>query len=311
MRRLLYWLAVVLAVAAVAGGGAVAYRAYSQRASATGVVGEYFAALRRGDAAAALGLGDVPGGPIELITPQVLRAQQAFAPIRHVHVASGSLHGDSGTVSVDYVIAFAGKAQHLHDDVPVVRRDGRWRLSQSAVPTSLIMTAASERADILGKAVPQGDVLMFPGAVPLHFDSPYLQVEPGEDYVSFATGSSLSLLVDVSPQGRSAVTALLNRSLRACLTQAHPDPLCPVPNDRYVPGSIHATPPANIAGDIDIRVQQGGAGLLAVTGFVTVHGTYRRLTFANVAVAGSGAITLQLAARGYAVEPLRLAWGAK
>jgi hypothetical protein len=170
------------------------------------------------------------------------------------------------------------------------------------------MTSAKDRADILGRAVPEGDVLVFPGALPVHFDTPYLQLVPGEDYITFATGDQRSVAVGVSPSGRKLALAAVAAALRSCLTAPHPDPRCPLPDETYVPGSIRATPPPGFEKDLDISVQSDPGGLLSVTGEVDVQASYRRLTFANVARPGHGRVTLAVAAQGYAVTPLRIVW---
>jgi hypothetical protein len=308
-RRLRYWLAVLLSLAALAGGAVLAYRTYRAATSARGVVSAYFAALQRGDAAAALGLGDVSSGPHELLTPAVLRAQLAVAPIAHVRVGADKLAGSHGTVHVTYVIAFPAEPQQVADDVPVVRRGGAWRLQRSAIVTTLSMPAASDRADILGKSLPLGDpVSMFPGAVPVHFDTPYLEASAVQDFVTFATGDSLSVGVQVSAAGRRALVGIVERALRSCLTTAHPDPACPLPDDTYVPGTLHGTPPQLLDKDLDINLAPDAAGLLDVSGLINVDASYDKLSYANVAQPGHGSVTLDVEAHAYAVAPLKLAW---
>jgi hypothetical protein len=287
----------------------VAYRSYRAATGARGVVAAYFAALQRGDAANALGLGTVPVGPHELLTPAVLAAQQALAPISDVHVGAETLRGARGTVHVTYVVGFRGEPQPQADDVPVVRRGGAWWLARSAVITSFEMTSAEDRADILGRSVPLDQpVLVFPGAVPLHFDSPYLAPQAVQDYVTFATGTALSLLVQLSDAGRRAVVTAVDRALRDCLTSSRPDPACPLPDGGFVPGTIHGSPPPSVDKDLVVSVASGPEGLLDISGSVPVRGTYERLTYANVARPGRGGVTLDVSAHAYAVEPLRLQW---
>ena len=48
--------------------------------------------------------------------------------------------------------------------------------------------------------------------------------------------------------------------------------------------------------------------MLEVAGNVTVVGTYRRLTFANRPVTGTGRVTVFVHALAYAVAPLRFVW---
>jgi hypothetical protein len=302
------WTGVVLAVAAVIGGGLLAWHGYTRTSSAAAAVRAYFAALQRDDAAAALGYGTVPPGPHVLLTSEALKEQQAIAPIRSVRVISSRTRNGTGSVEVEYTIAFPNSPQSVRDTIAVVRRDGAWRLRASAVSTSLVMATAHNRASIAGKAVPDGEVLVFPGALPIRFDSPYLQLDPVQDYVSFGTGQVVSVAVDITRAARDAVVAALASALRSCLTSQHPDPTCPLPDDRYVPGSIRAPLPSNIGDNLVIDLRSSPSGLLAISGAVTVKATYRRLTYANIAVAGKGSVQLAISATAYAVKPLHLKW---
>jgi hypothetical protein len=307
-RRGWFWTAVVLAAAAVLGGSVIAYRAYRQTASASGAVRGYFAALQRGDAAAALGFGDVPNGPHELLTGAVLRMQQSIAPIRSVHVQRTRTGGDRGSVRVQYTIDFPGTPQVVTNDVAVVRRSGVWRLAKSAVDTELLLPSAGDRADVLGRVVPKGEVLAFPGAAPVQFDTPYLELDPTEDYVSFDTGASLSVLTRLSDSGRRAVDAALSDALRHCLTDANPDPRCPLPNDDFVPGSVHGALPSDLGSRMTVDLRAQPAGLIDIIGSVNVRARWTRLTFANVAVAGRGSLSLSITATAYPVPPIRIDW---
>ena len=306
--RGLYWAAAAIAIAAVVGGGLVAWHGFRTSSTASGVVRAYFAALQRGDSAAALGYGDVPDGPHTMLTPAVLAAQRATAPITSVKVVSSRAQGNAGSVEVEYQLNFPGAPQQVHDTVAVVRRNSTWRLQHSAISTGLVMATAINRASITGKAVPDGSVLMFPGALPIRFDSPYLQLDPVQDYVSFGTGSVASVAVAVSQAGHAAVISALTTALQACLTAATVDPRCPLPDDRYVPGTIRAPMPVDVGKDVTISLNSGPSGLLGISGTVAVNATYKKLTYANVAVSAKGVINLNISASAYAVKPLRFTW---
>ena len=306
--RRLYWTAAALAVAAVIGGGLLVWDGLRTSSSAAGVVRSYFAALQRGEAAAALGYGDVPDGPHTMVTPAVLAAQRALAPIRAVKVVSTRIRGNAGNVEVTYQIDFAGAPQLVRDLVPVVRHGSVWRLQHSAIATSLVMASALNRASVTGKVVPDGSVLIFPGALPIAFDSPYLQLDPVQDYVSFGSGSVVSVAVSISNAGRDAVLRALTAQLRACLTGTAPDPRCPLPDNRFVPGSIRAAMPADVGKNVAISLNGGPSGLLGISGTLRVNATYKKLTYANVAITGKGVIELNLSAAAYAVQPLQLTW---
>lgn len=305
-----YWTAVVLALCAVVGGGVLAYLGYRDTASASSAVRGYFEALERGEAATALGFGDVPDGSDVLLTARVLHAQQSIAPIRSVRVRSVHTSGQHGSVAISYTIAFPGNPQQVEDSIPVVRRSGLWRLARSAVGVALSMRTAADRAGVLGHRVPDGDVLMFPGAVPITFDSPYLQLDPAEDYVSFGS-SALSVWVDVSASGKTAVQHAVAAGVQACLAAGtHADPGCPLPSERFLPGSLHAELTGPVQG-LQVELADGPSGLLDISGTAPARGSYRRLTYANVPVTGQGRVTLQIHAVAYALRPIAIQWVAE
>ena len=55
-------------------------------------------------------------------------------------------------------------------------------------------------------------------------------------------------------------------------------------------------------------ITTSAAGVLTVSGSVSVTGTYQRLTFANRAVVGSGTVQLPVSAQAYARTPLSFVW---
>src|SRR4051812_31040755 len=102
MRRALYWIAVLVALAGLVGGAAYAYVAYRATSGPDGAVKGYFAALARSDAPAALAFGDVPAGPHELLTSAVLAEQQRIAPLHHVQILDVSRSGGAASVRYSY-----------------------------------------------------------------------------------------------------------------------------------------------------------------------------------------------------------------
>jgi hypothetical protein len=85
-------------------------------------------------------------------------------------------------------------------------------------------------------------------------------------------------------------------------------PACPLPDERYVPGSVHGTVQAGVRAtntDLDSR---SAVGRLVFSGRLTVNGSYRRLNFSNLQVAGHGPVYLDIHATAYAVAPLHLRW---
>ncbi|TAM89597.1 MAG: hypothetical protein EPN43_06785 [Jatrophihabitans sp.] len=291
-------IAILTASAAVVAGVLVAVVGYRAGSAPTTTVTEYYAALRRGDAPAALALGSLPAGPRGLLTSQVLAAQQRIAPMSAVRVVSVEEHGSRASVRVSYQLAFPGAPHRVQDTLALDRHDGRWRLRQVAVATTLRVVQASERASVLGAPVPDGPVLLFPGAVPVTFDTPDLDLAPSVASIGLTGPASLELNVSVSPAGRKAVLAAAATQLDACL-RAGAEPRCPLPSDRYVPGSVRATVVGQLADGLKLAVGAGSRGSITISGQVTVTGSWEGLTFDNAAQPGHGQLELPVAGTVY------------
>lgn len=310
--RGLFWTAVAVAVAMVVSGGVVAFLAYQDTSGPGGAVRGYFAALGRSDAAAALGFGDVPAGPHTLLTRTVLKEQERLAPIRDVNIIATARHGRVATVTVEYRLNFPDGAQQAVDSVDVVKHGRSWRLARTAVPTTLHLNQALNRATILGAGIPSGTVLLFPGALPITFDSPYLALEPGTAAVRLSDPADTEISVAITPAGQAAVKRALSTAMTRCLAGgAHTDPRCPLPSERYVPGSLHATMGTSALAKLRITLDTDPDGVIDIRADdVPARGRYQRLDFNNLRVAGSGAIRLPVAATAYAREPIVIAWSA-
>lgn len=307
--RALYWTCVVVAVAALIGGGVVGYVSYADTGGPAGAVRGYFAALVRGDAPAALAFGDIPAGPRDYLTRAVLREQQRLAPMRDVHVTSTSRSGNNATVAVSYRLQFGAGTQQFSDEVGVQQRHGTWHLTTVAVSTSLQLAQAEDRARILDTTVPTEPVLLFPGAIPITFDTPYLQLSAATSSVQLDGSAATKLIVEVSPQGRSAVLAGLRTLFMPCLAGSpSADLRCPLPTSRGVPGSLHGAITGAFAPDATVAVSDVAAGRLDVTAHVKVRGSYQALDFSDLPVAHSGTVSVLLSASAYATTPLRLTW---
>jgi hypothetical protein len=308
VRRAFFWAGVVLGVLLLVGGTAVAVTQYRRTGGPDGVVRGYFAALARADAPRALAFGDVPDGPHTLLTSTVLRAQHDIAPLRDVHVGPVRRTGATATVAVRYTLGYPGNPQTVRSNVRVHQRDGDWRLDAVAVATQLEIDRALQRVTIVGAGIPQGDTLLFPGPVPITFDTPYLQLAAGPDQVGFGTEGTVRVLVDVSPAGRQAAFRAARAALLACLHGIQ-DVRCPVPDARYVPGSLRGRVVGPLrASDFTVTVEDTGPGVLTASGKVLVQATYRRLGFTNRPVAGRGRVSLPFKVRGFAVPPLTMTW---
>lgn len=308
--RGLFWSAILLALAALAGGSAFAYVTYAATAGPDGAVKGYFAALARGDAPAALGFGDLPPGPHELLTSTVLRAQVKIAPIRHVEIITTDQSGDTATVSVQYHLDFTDGTRQVTDGVQVVRHKGSWRLAQTAATTQLRLLQAAQRATIVGAGIPDGVLLMFPGAVPIAFDTPYLRLSAATSSVALSAPADTDLTVQVTATGLSAVDAAVTKALRGCLAGgAQADPRCPLPARRAVPGSLHATvTAAGVLRAAALSLAASSAGVITISGKIRLTAGYTALDFDNQPVAKNGAVSLPLTATAYATDPITINW---
>lgn len=301
--------AIALALVALLGGGVFAYLQYQRTAGPDGAVRAYFAALARSDAPAALGFGDVPAGGTALLTSTVLREQQKIAPLRSVHVISVHRDGPRATVTVQYRLLFANGIQQISDTVRVVRRDGSWRLAATAMLSRLRLLQASGRATVVGAPVPTEPVLLFPGAVPLRFDTPYLELTPATSAIELSGGAQTALDVEVTTAGRAAMNGAISAALRSCLTGAHgADPRCPLPDARAVPGTLRATVTGRLEQRTRLTVAPDSHGIIQVSGTAQATGSYTALDFDNLPVAKRGPVTLPMRASAFAVTPLVIRW---
>jgi hypothetical protein len=308
VRRWFYWSGVVLGVLLLVGGSAVAVLGYAETAGPGGTVRGYFAALARGDAAGALAFGDVPDGPHTLLTADVLHAQQRIAPLRKFSIVATHRSGKKARVTVRYNLAYATGTQTINAGVGLHEADGDWRLDEVAIPTTLQLDRASHRATIVGGGIPDGDTLLFPGPVPITFDTPYLQLNAAEDSVGFGTEPGTEVFVEVSRAGRAAAIGALAAALHACLSGGA-DVRCPQPSERYVPGTLRGTLAEPLAPNVNVTLTDSADGVLDLAGSQAVQASsFRRLTFSNRPVGGHGRVVVPLHARAFAVRPLTVSW---
>lgn len=306
-RPRLFWSAVVVATLLLGGGVVVAALGYAQTSGPDGAVRGYFAALARADAPAALGFGDLPSGPHTLLTSTVLSAQQRIAPVERFSIRTTRRNGDRANVEVEYTLAFPGDDQKITDTVAVRRVGDQWRLASTAVATQLELVSALNRATIVGAGIPQGTVLLFPGAVPISFDTPYLQLQPARDSVSVDVGVTTQVVVVLSDRGTRAVATAMTAALRSCLA-AGADLRCPQPSERFVPGSVRGALAGPVEEELSVRLADGPNGSLEITGEVQVRGSYRKLGFDNRAITRSGQFLLPVHATAFAVAPVQITW---
>lgn len=301
MRRACYWAAVVVALGALVAGSVYAYVAYSATSGPDGAVRGYFAALERGDAASALGFGDVPIGPTSLLTDQVLAQQQAIAPMHDATVDNVVRSGDTATVSFSYLLHFRDGDQDYRGALRLVRRSGGWRLTATAVSVRLSIPQADDRFNFAGTTAPRGRVLMFPGALPVRFDTPYLQLDPSTRSVQFAGARRLDVRIEPTTAGRRLLAARVTAQLRACVRSPGPVAGCPLPSPRTVPGSLRG----RLTGiRCTYRVTSEASGAVAITANAFFTGRYQALTYDNLVVTHRGRLALPVDALAYPVAPV-------
>lgn len=305
MRRAIYWTAVVLAAAAVFGGSLYAYIAYRETSGPDGAVRGYFAALERGDAAAALGFGDLPGGPTDLLTDQVLAQQLAIAPLRDATVESMHESGDRADVGYRYVLRFPSGDEHYSGTLRLVDHGNGWRLAAAAVAVRIHVAQAVDRMNFAGTTAPTGRVLLFPGALPIQFDTPYLRVDPATRAVQFGGSRHLTVRIEPTRGADRLLATRLRARLRTCVRPGSSTVACPQPSPRTIPGSLRGR---LLSVKCRYRVTSEASGSISITGSAFFRGSYRTLTYDNVSVTHRGRLTLPVDAIAYPVKPLAVAF---
>lgn len=307
MKALLYWAGVFVAVGLIATGVTVAVLGYADTAGPDGAVRGYFAALTDADAPTALAYGMVPDGSHTLLTDEVLREQQRIAPLQDATITGVRRHGDTATVAVRYVLAFPDLALPISAEIQVHKSSGEWRLDRVAIPVRLRASEGSQRQSVLGSALPTGTVLLFPGALPISLDTRYLQLDPSVDNVAFDSPPLINVNLAVTAAGRAAFTRATLAAVRTCVTGPR-DPACPLPDERYVPGSVRGSVDGGLRATIVSLVPGDAVGSMDLTGRATVDGSYLRLNFHNRQVAGHGRVDISVHAVAYAVAPVQVRW---
>jgi hypothetical protein len=307
VRALLYWAGVFLAVGLLASGVTVAVFGYARTAGPEGAVRGYFAALQADDAPTALAYGALPPGPHTLLTDDVLRAQRRIAPLQQVVIGTVQRHGDRARVAVQYTLAFPGLDLPVTADVAAHKASGQWRLDRVAIPVRLRASEGSQRQSILGTALPDDAVLLFPGALPITLDTHYLTLDPAVDHVSFDSPSLINVNLLVSTAGRAAFTREALAAVRTCVTGAA-DPACPLPDERYVPGSLHGIVDGGLRDPLIDLVPADAVGTMRLSARVSVDGSYQRLDFHNRQLHGHGPLDVIVHAVAYSVAPVRVRW---
>lgn len=308
-RRGLFWTGVLVALAALVGGTLVSVQAWQSESAPDTAAVDYFHALARGDAPAALGLGDVPSGVHSYLTREVLRASLHTAGISDVRVLSVAKSGRTATVTLQYQLNYASGPVPVTDSVNTVRHGRSWRLTATAVPVQLRIEADSARMSIGGAAVPTQRVLFFPGAVPISLDTPNLSVDPVVAHLN--GGAPKSIQPKVSSAGEQAIDRAVAAAITRCIS-GKPSGGCPSPDNPagVVPGSVRGVVTGDLADHLNIQLVPDANGLVQISGVVNVKGTYQQLDFDNQPQRKSGTAQLNISAQCYVTDPGRLVWEA-
>lgn len=307
-----FWLATLVCLLVFAAATLYAVLDYLSSAGPAGAVQDYFAALQQGDAARALAFGPVPAGPHGYLSAQVLRDQLSVAGISGIETMISQQQGDRATVRVSYQLSFASGPERVQDSVDVLHVHGRWQLDRSAVRAVVSLSQADNRASLAGSALPATQVVLFPGALPLSFDTLALDVDPASTVIRLSGANLSNLPVRVSATGRQLVGAAVETAVRGCLSRIPPDALCPLPGDpashtRAVPASLRGTlVPGSLS--TDPSVAAGTDGQLDIAGSFQVEGNYQSLDFNNQITEKSGTITVDFGAHCYATSPRAIGW---
>jgi hypothetical protein len=307
--RGLYWVSVLVAIFMVAGGISYGYAGYRNTAGAQGAVRGYLEAVARGDAADALAYGSIPSGSRSYLTADVLRQQLQAAPMRDILVVSSTPAAGGQLVTFSYDLAFAGGAVRVSDSVGVHRTGGHWRLDRVAASPLFEGTQATNRMTLAGVKMPQTGVLLFPGAVPVHFDTPYLRLSLDTEQLTLSDSGATPLKVELTAPATALVKHDLADLLDACgagrAGSLSDSSRCPVPDDEAVPGSLQGTF-HDEADDLALVVDDNPSGSVSISGAARFEGKYRSLDFDDVPQSRTGKLTVLFTAAGYAVSPLHL-----
>ena len=157
---------------------------------------------------------------------------------------------------------------------------------------TLTLLQAADRASFAGAVIPFDSTLVFPGAVPITFDSPYLRLTLATDQLTLSQSSDVELSAELTPAATSAIVHQLNTLLTACgraadAADASSGARCPVPSPQFVPGSMSGTLMSQPS-DLTLGVASSSTGLITITGEADFDGSYRMLDFNDVAHARTG-----------------------
>lgn len=207
----------------------------------------YLEALAAGDITKALSYGPVGGGSRALLVADALKASNAAAPITNINVTPADV--TASTIHASYQLG----TQAVVSDFKVVKRDdGNWQLAAS---TTTVRLEAKRSTDvpllINGQAIgPVVELELVPGTYTMTTGLPYLQYQSSTSItvndLSYSKPIS-DLPVDVTDQGKTALTQAAQASLAACMDYKQLAPTnCPMGSEAVaapiIPSSIKREP---------------------------------------------------------------------
>jgi hypothetical protein len=301
-------------VVAVVGGGTVAVMTAVRVASPGDVVENYFAALRAGDAPAALSYGDAPTGNRSFLTSAALREQNRLAAIGSLQVEAATVSGRTARVPVTYTLtpAAAPTRPSIQTTNVALHRKGRgWALDRTAAVVRVLPIAAGRRATLAGAAVPAQPVALFPGIVPVRYDTTLIEQQLNSGYVTLTSTTPVRVGAQLSDSGRSVVEAAVRKAFMLCLARptaaaSRSCPLTPTISGRVVPGSLRGALRRS-AFDVAPALRDAD-GLVRTSGSFFVDGRYQTLNYDNLASTDTGTAEVNFVAAVYITAPGSVRW---
>lgn len=249
-------IALVVGAVVIFGGGSGGGGADSPSAA----VQQYFEALARGDAEAALALGQSQPPDTTFLTDDLLKRQSEQMPISDIKTL-GETPGANGAVMVQVSVRFGDST--TSDKIPVREVDGGWKVPFAALKMDLGRNSGLYKADlfdlvtIFGEPAPKSGVAyVFPGPVELGSSNPNIAITannigtPGMMNI-FLGLSSQNVQFDVSEEGTAAIRDAIKTKATDCAKSTQlvpPNCLMALDVSGLIDGTAQWTAPASYDG---------------------------------------------------------------
>ncbi|MGH8960545.1 MAG: hypothetical protein ACRDWT_04965 [Jatrophihabitantaceae bacterium] len=276
-RRRGYAVVIVLVVAAVLSFAGYLAFGSSGSGSPSSVVRSYLRALARGDAQAALSLGEAPDDRL-LLNSQVLHRQQAVGPISAISVIGTDSGSYGSVVHVRYRVGSSTVVDHFE----VIPDGSGWKLAHTAVDILISGADNLHLPAVFGQPLGNRDeVYAFPGVVMFGSTDPEYALTP--DSVVFTNpdvATMASPKTVLSSDGTSTATSAVRTAMLACArTRSLAPPRCSQHAGRphvtgLVANSLRWQAPTDYSG-LSFRVDERTPTTVHVAGKLTWHLLYR------------------------------------